>query len=193
MRHTISRMASSLQIGQTLLGRTGVPYHLREVLYERKGSEGIMHKLWLALYGPSNLTSISPQSATKSPLLTILSSNNETYVVKAVTPFLYDQAFKLQKELSFSPFVRLPVDGNDSYKALVFQHYTEDFLSFIQSGPTSRSQTKQILLGVLKGIAACHSRDWVHGGTVSPQSNSQLQKNSIVANKRRGGVDRHQT
>ena len=126
--------------------------------------------------GPSNLTSISSQSAAKSPLLTILSSNNETYVVKPVTPFLYDQAFKLQKELSFSPFVRLPVDSNDSYKALVFQHYTEDFLSFIQSGPTSRSQTKQILLGVLKGIAACHSRDWVHGGTVSPQSNSQLQK-----------------
>ena len=86
--------------------------------------------------------------------------------MKPVTPFLYDQAFRLQKDLSSSPFVRLPVDGNDTNKALVFQHYTEDFLSFIQSGPVSRSQVKRILLDILKGIAACHGKDWVHGGNV---------------------------
>src|SRR5271156_4637586 len=100
MRHTISRMASSLQIGQTLLGRTGVPYHLREVLYERKGSEGIMHKLWLALYGPSNLTIISSQSAAKSPLLTILSSKKNYHSALSFAYLL--MATTLTRRLSFN-------------------------------------------------------------------------------------------
>lgn len=99
------------------------------------------------------------------------SSNNHHYVVKPVTPFLYAQAFRLQKELAStasSNFVRLPVDGNDANNALVFQYYTEDFLSFMQSGPVSRSQVKRILLDLLRGIAACHSKDWVHGGNFHP-------------------------
>ncbi|KAI9731239.1 MAG: hypothetical protein M1834_005432 [Cirrosporium novae-zelandiae] len=74
-------MAFSLQLDQTLLGRPGVPYHLKEVFYERKRPKGIIDRFWLAL------------------------SNSETYVVKPVSPFLYDQAFKLQKGISFSPFI----------------------------------------------------------------------------------------
>ncbi len=89
-------------------------------------------------------------------------------MVKPVTPFLYDQAFKLQEELSFSPHLRLPVDGNNANTALIFQYYTEDFLSFMQSGPVSRSQVKRILWDILKGIAACHSKDWVHCGNDFP-------------------------
>ena len=85
-------------------------------------------------------------------------------MVKPVTPFLYDQAFRLLEDLSFSPYVRLPVDGNTVNTALIFHHYTEDFLSFMQSGPVSRSQVKRILLDVLKDIVACHSKDWVHCG-----------------------------
>ncbi|MCJ1382427.1 hypothetical protein MMC17_005540 [Xylographa soralifera] len=130
-------MVSSLQVGQRLVGRTGTSYLLHKVLYERKQKEA-MYKLWLAL------------------------SNDNFYVVKPVTPFAYDQAFRLQKDLSFSPYVRVPVDGNDANTALIFPHYTEDFLSFMQSGPVSRLQVKRILLDVMKGIAACHSKDWVH-------------------------------
>ena len=83
-------------------------------------------------------------------------------MVKPVTPCLYYQAFRLQEDLSFSPFVGLPVDGSDAETALIFQHYSEDFLSFMQSGPVSEPQVKRILLDMLKGIAACHSKDWVH-------------------------------
>lgn len=52
MRRTIPGMAPSLQIGQTLLGRSGVPYHLREVLYERKENKDVVHRLWVAWYAP---------------------------------------------------------------------------------------------------------------------------------------------
>lgn len=49
-------MASSLQLGQTLVGRTGISYHLQKVLYERgTESEGGMHRLWLALCVSSDL------------------------------------------------------------------------------------------------------------------------------------------
>jgi hypothetical protein len=52
-------MASSLQVGQTLVGRTGISYHLQKVLYERidKGTEneGVVHRLWLALCVSSDL------------------------------------------------------------------------------------------------------------------------------------------
>jgi hypothetical protein len=89
-------------------------------------------------------------------------------MVKPVTPFLYDQAFRPQKDLSFSPFATLSIDGNDANTALVFLHYTEDFLSFMQSRPVSRSQVKRIFLNILKGIAACHGKDWVHGGNDFP-------------------------
>ena len=55
------RMTSSPRIGQTLVGRTGISYH-QQVLYERKqkdtGNEEVMHRLWLALYDPSNLQSL---------------------------------------------------------------------------------------------------------------------------------------
>ena len=90
-------------------------------------------------------------------------------MVKPVTPYLYDQAFRLQTDLSFSPYVRLPVDGDDANTALIFQHYTEDFLSFMQSGPVTRAQVKRILFDILRGIAACHSKDWVHCGNKFPQ------------------------
>jgi len=47
-------MGSSLQVGQTLVGRTGVSYCLQKVLYERKEqgtkNEDIMRRLWLAEY-----------------------------------------------------------------------------------------------------------------------------------------------
>ena len=57
MRRTALRMASSLQVGQTLVGQTGIPYHLQKVLYERKEkdtkNEEVVHRLWLALYEPA--------------------------------------------------------------------------------------------------------------------------------------------
>ena len=167
MRGTVARMGSSLQVGQTLVGRTGVSYRLQKVLYERKEqgtkNEDIMRRLWLAQYAFSTF-----QLSCWAVLLTNHSSKNNPYVVKPVTTFQYDQAFRLQKDLPFSPFVRLPVDGNDANTALIFQHYNEDFLSFMQSGPVSRPQVKRILLDILKGVAACHSKGWVHCGNDFP-------------------------
>ena len=160
-------MAPLLQLNQTLIGRTGTSYHLQKILYERKRNEEFqkraaneegMRRLWLALYNPSSLFRDC------IAWLRDIRSNNSYYVVKPVIPYLYDQAFRLQEDLSFSPFVRLPVDGNDAHTALIFPHYTEDFLSFMQSGPVPRCQVKRILLDILKGIAACHNKDWVHCG-----------------------------
>ena len=90
-------------------------------------------------------------------------------MVKPVSPLLYHQAFRLREDLRFSSFIRLPVDGNDADTALIFRHYTEDLLSFVQNKSVSRSQIKQILLGVLKGIFACHSKRWVHCGKCPKQ------------------------
>lgn len=138
----MARMGSSLQVGQILIGRTGVSYCLQKVLYERieQGTKNkdIMRRLWLA------------------------QSKNNSYIVKPVTTFKYSQGFRLQRDLPFSPFVRLPVNGNDANMALIFQYYNKDFLSFMQSGPVSRPQVKRILLDILKGVAACHSKGWVH-------------------------------
>ena len=167
MRRTVVRMGSSLQVGQTLVGRTGITYRLQKVLYERKEkgtkNEDVMRRLWLAQYASPTL-----QLSCWAVLLTNHSSKNNFYVVKPVTTFQYGQAFRLQKDLLSSPFVRLPVDGNDANMALIFQHYNEDFLIFIQSGPVSRSQVKRILLDILKGVTACHSKDWVHCGNDFP-------------------------
>ena len=62
MRRTVVRMASSLQVGQTLVGRTGIHYHLQKILYERKvkdtGNEKVMYRLWLALCDLPNLQSV---------------------------------------------------------------------------------------------------------------------------------------
>lgn len=85
-------------------------------------------------------------------------------MIKPLLAPWYHKAFQLLSDLGPTPFVRLPVDGIEANHALVLQHYTEDFLNFMQSGPASRSQVKRILLDVLKGIAACHSKDWVHFG-----------------------------
>ena len=110
--------------------------------------------------------------------LTDFSTNDGIpYVVKPVSLFLYDQASRLQKHLSSSPlanFVRLPLDYVDDTKVLVFQNYTEDFLKFMHSVATSRSQIKRILLEVIKGIAACHSKDWIHSGKHQPHPISNL-------------------
>lgn len=90
-------------------------------------------------------------------------------MLKAVSPFNYEQAFRLKDDLRSSPFVRLPVDSNDSTRILIFPYFTEDFLSFMQSGPVSRPQVKRILQDILKGIAAFHTKDWVHGGESLPE------------------------
>jgi hypothetical protein len=103
-------------------------------------------------------------------LLTECSSNNDSFVVKPIDPPNYDQAMELQKDLSFSPYVRFPVDYDATNSALIFEHRTEDFLEFMRSGPGSRSQVKRILLDVLKGIAALHSKSWVHTGDDLPPS-----------------------
>lgn len=163
MRRTLARKAS-LHVGQTLVGRTGTPYHIQKILYERKHENPVkdadIRRLWLATYDPSEL-----QVWSVSGLLLIeYSSNDDLYVVKPVTAFHYDHAFRFQKDLAFSTYIRLPVDSNDANRALIFRHYTDDFLRFMQSGPVSRSQVKQILLDILRGIADCHSKDWVHCG-----------------------------
>ena len=61
MRRTIVKMASSLQVGQILVGRTGIHYHLQKIIYERKlkdtGNEEVMYRrIWLALCDLSNLS-----------------------------------------------------------------------------------------------------------------------------------------
>lgn len=101
-------------------------------------------------------------------LLINVSSNNKSYVVKPVTSLQYEQALRIREDLAFSAFVRLPVDSSDESSALIFNYYTEDFLKFMHSGTVSRSQVKQILLDILRGIADCHSKDWVHSGKTYP-------------------------
>ncbi|KAI4249588.1 MAG: hypothetical protein L6R42_008921, partial [Xanthoria sp. 1 TBL-2021] len=140
------RMASLLRPGQILLGRTGVPYQLQKVLYERVDNDGgvkiVKNGIWLA------------------------SSKETPYVIKPVTRPFYEQAFELRPELSFTPYIRLPIDGiedgMDDHMGLVFHFYTDNFLQLVHNGGFSRTQVKRILLDVLKGIAACHSKDWVH-------------------------------
>ncbi|KAL9628931.1 MAG: hypothetical protein Q9204_005568 [Flavoplaca sp. TL-2023a] len=96
----------------------------------------------------------------------LLSSHEVPYVIKPVTRPYYEQAFELKTELSFSPFIRLPIDGIengiDGHMGLVFPYYTENFLQLAQDRGFSRAQIKRILFDVLRGIAACHSKDWVH-------------------------------
>jgi hypothetical protein len=62
MRRTMMSMASTLQVGQTLVGRTGIYYHLQKILYERKlkdnRNEEIIRRLWLAQYEVLNLQSV---------------------------------------------------------------------------------------------------------------------------------------
>ena len=70
--------------------------------------------------------------------------------------------------MSFSPYVRLPVDGDSASTALIFQQYTEDYLNFMQNGPVSKSQVKRTLFGILKDLAACHSIERVHCGDDPP-------------------------
>ncbi|KAL8978580.1 MAG: hypothetical protein Q9205_005863 [Flavoplaca limonia] len=93
-------------------------------------------------------------------------SHEIPYVIKPVTRPYFEQAFELKTELSFSPFIRLPIDGIengiDGHMGLVFPYYTENFLQLAQDRGFSRTQIKRILFDVLKGIAACHSKDWVH-------------------------------
>ena len=90
--------------------------------------------------------------------------------------------------MSSSPFIRLPVDGNEANTTLVFQYYTEDFLRFMQSGPVYSSDVKHILLEILKGLAACHSKDWVRGGNDSPASSMRPQIIDVIANLNWRGV-----
>lgn len=172
-------MSSSLHVGQTLVGRSGIPYHLQKVLYERKGrgvkNENPTHRIWFAVY------KFPPISASVGCCVNKYSSNNDPYVVKPVNAFAYDQAFRIKKDLALSPFICLPVDGNDANLALVLQHYTEDFLSFMQSGLVSSPQVKRILLDVLKGVAHCHSKDWVHCGNHFPSNVVRLQRFCMIA------------
>ena len=91
-------------------------------------------------------------------------SNKDFYAVKPGSPFLYEQAFRIQKDVQEHHSIRWPVDGIDAETALVFQYDSEDFLRFMQSGPVSRAQVKRILLDVLNGIVAMHRSDWVHCG-----------------------------
>lgn len=98
-------------------------------------------------------------------------------MIKPVTRPFYEQAFELRTELSFTPYIRLPIDGikdgMDDHMGLVFQFYTDNFLQLVHSGGISRTQVKRILLDVLKGIAACHSKDWVHCGKFMISCNSK--------------------
>ena len=103
-------------------------------------------------------------------------------MAKLVNTSDYNQAFALQKDLASSPFVRVPVDGNDANLALIFPHYTQDFLKLMQSAPVSKSQVKRILFDVLKGIAACHSNDWVHAGNDFPRVGVHRQPAHMFSN-----------
>ncbi|KAI4266819.1 MAG: hypothetical protein LQ337_008649 [Flavoplaca oasis] len=123
-----------------------MPYELQKVLYERLASDDevptVRNTIWLA------------------------TSHEIPYVIKPVTRPYYEQAFGLKTELSFSPFIRLPIDGIENgvegHMGLVFPFFTENFLQLAQDRGFSRTQIKRILFDVLKGIAACHSKDWVH-------------------------------
>lgn len=87
--------------------------------------------------------------------------------MKTVSPHQYDQAWRIESELSQSRFVRKPVDGAEEESALVFDYSTEDLLSFVRNRRAPKAQIKTILLDALTGIRDLHQAHWVHGGMYS--------------------------
>jgi serine/threonine protein kinase len=93
--------------------------------------------------------------------------------LKPVCPELWKQAQNISRDLRSSQFVRLSVDSIADDSILVYPYFTKDLMSFVKSHEISTTQTKRILLDVLKGLKELHDGNWVHTGNATSSSGRQ--------------------
>ena len=97
-------------------------------------------------------------------LLIEFRSGQNKYILKDITRDIYDKfTEEIQPRLCKTNHIRLPCDSISGQRVFVYKYMTDDFLSLVKRGISTRTR-KQILKSCLLGIAEMHEQQVVHLG-----------------------------
>lgn len=157
MRCSAVRMANA---SRALVAESGCRYVVQKVLRPYTNPN---HNISLARYTLQSSRIPDDRGADKQ----CSSTDQKTYVLKPVSPAIWEKTQILHQDLLSSRFIRLPIDTikSEDESILVYEYFTEDLLSFVKSREIPIVQTRGILRDVLSGFKELHDNDWVHTGT----------------------------
>lgn len=116
-----------------------------------------MGRIWLA-------KSAISRSLFWVALLIEVRSGQDKYILKDIPRDIYDNfTEEIQPRLCNINHIRLPCDSTPVQRVFVYKYMTDDFLSLVKRGISTRAR-KQILKSCLLGIAELHEQQVVHLG-----------------------------
>lgn len=100
----------------------------------------------------------------KTDIRTSIRAEGKRYILKDL-PKAYFNGFSKhilpRLKADSHPNIRLPCDTISNQRTIVYDYLTHDFLNLTRQGLTPQAK-KQVLKGVLRGIAELHDKDIVH-------------------------------
>ena len=95
------------------------------------------------------------------------SSDNQFFVLKPVSPSIFDHLLEFNKEFGDNSHLRTHVDYNDKENVVVYEGFTTDVLSLVKNYPPLPLEVrKTILREVGRGLQDMHARNWIHLGMI---------------------------
>jgi len=89
--------------------------------------------------------------------------DNQRYIVKKVSPSMFDHSQELKALLGSDHRLRTHVDDNSDGRFLVYDYLKQDLLSLISTSPELNMRTrKHILKEVGSALHTLHSKGWIH-------------------------------
>lgn len=147
---TVTRTASSVT------GESGRVYVPEKVLQRQRGARLSLMK---AKYVPDGNTTIACLNPISSR------SQNECFVLKAVTKPFFELSQTLAAEFAGSSRLRMHIDCNERQDILVYPYFRDTLLGLIQNDPDfPPTERKKILQHVGEAIQELHARHWIHLG-----------------------------
>jgi serine/threonine protein kinase len=93
------------------------------------------------------------------------SRENKSYVLKCLSPSLFELSQEHKQDFPGPQRIRLDIDYNEKERIVVYEYMKEDLLALIHKNRDfPLTARKQILLEVAKAIQELHTKNWTHLG-----------------------------
>lgn len=99
------------------------------------------------------------------------SCNGKPFVIKPVSPSIFDLFRDFKDDFGNNPRLRIHVDENKKENVLVYEYFKSDLLSLVENYPELPIEArKTILKEVGLGLNDIHTKHWIHLGILQSRS-----------------------
>jgi serine/threonine protein kinase len=90
---------------------------------------------------------------------------SQSFVLKPVSESIFEHSLSLKREFPDTSQLRTHVDANEDESVLIYEYFTHDLLSLLQSDSNVPVTARKLILReVGRAVEKLHAKHWIHLG-----------------------------